>query len=98
MDQLESLKAQISGLTKFVSGHNNWKLVSRCLQSNCPVCAEKSKLNPHVEKMKQCLANIMGLDIDCVSIKATTTEKLGFTGRMEGISAYCVALISKNEE
>ena len=62
---------------------------------DCTVCAEKPKLNPHVEKMKQCLANIMGLDIDCVSIKATTTEKLGFTGRMEGISAYCVALISK---
>ena len=62
---------------------------------DCTVCAEKPKLNPHVEKMKQCLANIMGLNIDCVSIKATTTEKLGFTGRMEGISAYCVALISK---
>lgn len=62
---------------------------------DCTVCAEKPKLNPHVEKMKECLANVMRVDVDCVSIKATTTEKLGFTGRQEGISAYAVALIEK---
>lgn len=62
---------------------------------DCTVCAERPKLNPHVEEMKQCLANVMGTDVDCVSIKATTTEKLGFTGRMEGISAYAVALIER---
>ena len=62
---------------------------------DCTVCAEKPKLNPHVEKMKECLANVMKVDVDCVSIKATTTEKLGFTGRQEGISAYAVALIEK---
>lgn len=58
------------------------------------VCAERPKLNPHVPAMKACLAHVMGCDEDQVSIKATTTEKLGFTGREEGISAYAVALVS----
>ena len=62
---------------------------------DCTVCAEKPKLNPHVEAMRACLAEVMQTDPDNISIKATTTEKLGFTGRQEGISAYCVALISK---
>ena len=62
---------------------------------DCTVCAEKPKLNPYVEDMKKCLSTVMGTDIDDISIKATTTERLGFTGRMEGISAYCVALIEK---
>lgn len=59
------------------------------------VCAERPKINPHVEEMKRCLAEVMDTDIDNISIKATTTEKLGFTGREEGISAYAVALIEK---
>ena len=57
------------------------------------ICAEHHKLNPHVPAMKACLAKVMGCDEDQISIKATTTEKLGFTGREEGISAYAVALI-----
>jgi len=44
--------------------------------------------------MQQCMANVIGCDVDAISIKATTTEKLGFTGRMEGISAYAVALLT----
>ncbi|MCR5130915.1 MAG: 2-C-methyl-D-erythritol 2,4-cyclodiphosphate synthase [Prevotella sp.] len=59
------------------------------------VCAERPKLNPHIPAMQACLAEVMGVDADCVSIKATTTERLGFTGREEGISAYAVALIQK---
>lgn len=59
------------------------------------VCAEHPKLNPHVPAMKACLAKVMGCDEDQISIKATTTEKLGFTGREEGISAYAVALLTK---
>ena len=59
------------------------------------VCAEHPKINPHVPAMKACLAKVMGCDEDQVSIKATTTEKLGFTGREEGMSAYAVALITK---
>lgn len=59
------------------------------------VCAERPKLNPHVEEMKQVLAPLMDVDPSEVSIKATTTERLGFTGREEGISAYAVALIER---
>ena len=60
------------------------------------VCAQRPKLNPHVEHMKQTLAPLMDVSTDEVSIKATTTEHLGFTGREEGISAYAVALIEKD--
>ncbi len=59
------------------------------------VCAERPKINPHVPAMKACLAHVMGIDEDDVSIKATTTERLGFTGREEGISAYAVVLVEK---
>ena len=59
------------------------------------VCAERPKLNPYVPQMKTCLAQVMEIDEDCVSIKATTTEKLGFIGREEGISAYAVCMITK---
>ena len=57
------------------------------------ICAERPKMNPHIPKMQQCLAEVIGCDPDQISIKATTTERLGFTGREEGISAYAVALI-----
>ena len=59
------------------------------------ICAERPKFNPYIPKMQQVLAECMNTDIDNVSIKATTTEKLGFTGREEGISAYAVCLIEK---
>ena len=59
------------------------------------ICAERPKMNPHIPTMKSCLAGIIGCDEDDVSIKATTTEKLGFTGRAEGISAYATVLIQK---
>lgn len=62
---------------------------------DCTVCAEAPKLNPHIPTMQQVIAQVMGVDEDAVSIKATTTEKLGFTGRREGISAYAVVLIEK---
>ena len=57
------------------------------------VCAERPKLNPHIPAMQCCMAEVMGVDPDQISIKATTTERLGFTGRQEGISAYAVCLI-----
>jgi 2-C-methyl-D-erythritol 2,4-cyclodiphosphate synthase len=59
------------------------------------VCAEQPKLNPHIPAMQQCMADIIGTDPDNISIKATTTERLGFTGRQEGIAAYATALIVK---
>ncbi len=61
------------------------------------VCAEHPKLNPHIPAMQQCMAEIIGCDTDDISIKATTTEHLGFTGREEGISAYATVLIEKTE-
>lgn len=60
------------------------------------ICAERPKMNPHIPEMQQCLADVIGCDPDQISIKATTTERLGFTGREEGISAYAVALIEKS--
>lgn len=59
------------------------------------ICAERPKINPHVDAMKECLATVIGCSADKISIKATTTEKLGFTGREEGISAYAVCLIER---
>ena len=60
------------------------------------VCAERPKLKNHIPEMQEVLAKVMGIDVDDVSIKATTTEKLGFTGREEGISAYATVLIEKD--
>lgn len=59
------------------------------------VCAQHPKLNPFMPEMCQSMAEVIGCDPDCVSVKATTTEHLGFTGREEGISAYAVCLITK---
>lgn len=57
------------------------------------ICAERPKMNPRIQDMKECLASVIGTDVDNISIKATTTERLGFTGREEGISAYATVLI-----
>ena len=57
------------------------------------VCAERPKLKKHIPDMQRTLAGVMEIDEDDISIKATTTEKLGFTGREEGISAYATVLI-----
>ncbi len=60
------------------------------------ICLEKPKVNPHIPKMKSCLAEVMGIEEHQISIKATTTEKLSFVGREEGVSAYATALIYKS--
>lgn len=57
------------------------------------IAAEQPKLNPHIPAMQQTMAEVMGVSPDAISIKATTSEKLGFVGRREGIAAYAVALI-----
>jgi 2-C-methyl-D-erythritol 2,4-cyclodiphosphate synthase len=59
------------------------------------VCLQLPKVNPHIPEMKQCLAGVLQMSEEDISIKATTTEKLGFVGREEGVSAYAVVLISK---
>ena len=59
------------------------------------VCAEQPKLKAHIPLMQETLAKVLSISVEDISIKATTTEKLGFTGREEGISAYATVLISK---
>lgn len=64
---------------------------------NCDitVCSQAPKLSPYIEAMQNCLAQVMEVEPNQVSLKATTTEHLGFVGREEGIAAYAVALIEK---
>ncbi len=59
------------------------------------ICLQLPKVNPHIPAMKSCLAAVMKVSDEDISIKATTTENLGFVGREEGVSAYCTALIYK---
>lgn len=59
------------------------------------IIAQKPKLLPYIEQMQKNVANALKIDLECVNIKATTTERLGFEGREEGISATAVALIEK---
>jgi 2-C-methyl-D-erythritol 2,4-cyclodiphosphate synthase len=59
------------------------------------ICAQRPKLKDHIVGMRRCLAEVLEIDIDQISVKATTTEKLGFVGREEGISSYAVVLIEK---
>ena len=59
------------------------------------VAAERPKLNPHIPEMKRVMADVLQVDVEDISIKATTTEKVGFTGRQEGIAAYATVLIQK---
>lgn len=63
---------------------------------DCTVCLEKPKVNPHIANMKETLAPLMDITPDDVSIKATTSEKVGYVGREEGLNAYAVALIIKD--
>ncbi len=64
---------------------------------NCDItiCAEAPKFRPFIDEMRQTLASVMNVDPGQVSVKATTTEKLGFTGRQEGMSSLAIALLSK---
>lgn len=70
---------------------NGWKTVN----ADITVAAQKPKLMPYIEEMRKNVAQTLRIEIDCVNVKATTTEKLGFEGREEGISATAIALIEK---
>lgn len=59
------------------------------------ICAEQPKLNPHIPQMQKTMSDILNIHLDSISVKATTSEKMGFVGREEGITAYAVALIQK---
>ncbi|WP_286754871.1 MULTISPECIES: 2-C-methyl-D-erythritol 2,4-cyclodiphosphate synthase [Roseivirga] len=60
------------------------------------ICLQRPKVNPHIPAMKACLAEVMAVEEEDVSIKATTTEKLGFVGKEEGVAAYATVLIYKS--
>lgn len=66
---------------------------------NCDItiCAEQPKMRPHIDTMRRTLAEVMEVSVENVSVKATTTEQLGFTGRQEGISAMAVCLLFRKE-
>lgn len=59
------------------------------------ICAQKPKLKDYIDPMRECLAGVLELDPDLVSVKATTTEKLGFVGKEEGIAAQAVVMLRK---
>ena len=63
---------------------------------DCVIAAQKPKLAPHIPAMKDCLSNHLHTDIHNVSVKATTTEKLGFVGEEKGISAYATVLLKES--
>jgi ygbB family len=62
---------------------------------DCTVCAERPKINPHIDAMKAVLAPLLRVDLDAVSLKATTSERMGFVGREEGMAAHAVTLIER---
>ncbi|HRO39542.1 MAG: 2-C-methyl-D-erythritol 2,4-cyclodiphosphate synthase [Flavobacteriales bacterium] len=62
---------------------------------DCTVVLEQPKLRPHVEAMRQAIAGILGTPVDAVSVKASTNERMGFTGRGEGVAAHAVVLVHR---
>lgn len=62
---------------------------------DCTIAMQRPKLRPHIDTMRERLSEVVGIDIDCISVKATTTEYLGFEGREEGVSTTAVVLLIK---
>ena len=75
--------------------HKNGYTIIDC---DCTVAAQAPKLMPHRAAMRENLSRALGVDVDCVGVKATTTERLGYVGRGEGICAWAVAIIEKAEQ
>lgn len=63
---------------------------------DCTVCLQSPKIGPHIDAMRACISGLLGVEMDQVSIKATTTEGLGFIGTEDGVSAHAVVLLEKN--
>ncbi len=79
-------------LLKKVNEHID-KMGYKVINLDATIIAQAPKMKPHIEKMRENIARAVCIDVSCVSVKATTEEHLGFTGRKEGISAHCVCLI-----
>lgn len=75
-----------------LAAEKGWRLA----QCDITIICEQPKMKPHREAMRQSTADICGIALDCVSVKATTTEGLGFTGRREGIAAQAVATLTRS--
>lgn len=67
----------------------------KVINIDATVIAQIPKMAPHIDTMRKNIADALGVEVDFISVKATTEEKLGFTGRKEGISAHCICLIEK---
>ncbi len=80
----------LKDVTRMLS-EQGWKIEN----VDCTLCLEAPKINPHIPEMKKVLAPLMNIEEADISIKATTSERLGYVGREEGVNAYAVALIKK---
>lgn len=78
--------------TKDLISANGYHIVN----IDASLCLEAPKIKPYVQSMQQCIASILGIEITDISIKATTTEKMGFVGREEGLVAYATCLLASN--
>lgn len=90
---------EYEGIDSKILLHKTYDLVKekgyKLSNADCIICAQAPKLSPHIETMQSCISQVMGVDKERISIKATTTERLGFVGRKEGIEAYATVLIIK---
>lgn len=67
----------------------------KLINADITIVCQRPKISPYIEKMRKNVADVLEVDIDCINVKATTTEKLGFEGREEGISSTSVILLKK---
>jgi len=85
------------GIDSKILLRDTWKMVQAqgygLANLDSTVCLQQPKLKPHIPAMRQCIADILGVDVGQVGIKATTTEKLGFVGLEQGVSAHAVVLL-----
>ena len=90
---------RVAGANSFVLLQNVVALLAekgfKASNIDATIIAQVPKMAPYIDEMRANIAKACGIDTDCVSVKATTEEKLGFTGAKHGIAAHCVCLIEK---
>ena len=88
---------ELKGIDSKILLKETWELIQAkgyaLVNMDTTVCLQRPKLKPHIQGMRQCIAQILDVDADLIGIKATTTEKLGFVGTEQGISAHAVVLL-----
>ncbi len=92
--------AQYKGIDSKVLLKKTYEIVQeagyKLINLDSTVCLQQPKLRPHIDTMKNTIAEVIGVSSDVISIKATTTEKMGYVGREEGIEAHAVVLLGKS--